>query len=952
MDGRSPRRRLLRLAAGWLPAVLLVPAAVVGVVTVSDLDDDFLALRAVQPLDPGTTWVYAVEDHGESSGTRTSQVVGRTSLLGYGDGFVDASMVTRDYTSYPGVGRRSTTSYLGVDGHTLEQYAVIEGSEFKALDPPAPAYRVPAVEDARYGYDGTLGDEPFAFTTRVEAIEDVEVSGRTFTGCAHWVNEVQVAQEDGPALVDVVEEWTCPGFGPVKAVETLEEYDLQVTEELIEYHGPAGNWISDDAQPPEVDTGSAAPGSTQAIDVARSNAVPEGRLGEELAWTDARPGQPILAPVSDGEVMVHAKPDGELSGRATRTGEVLWRVQVAAPVMATPLVTLRAVLVADSTRRLWAFSLRTGRALWVHHFDDVVSTSPALTPDGVAVPTDDGRLSMLDLTDGELQWDTDLEGVPRNPPAVRDSTIFLVDPAGTLTALDTADGSERWSRTQEGGILQGPTLAAGADGLVLTVGADGVLHGYAPEDGDEAWAEGVRDAVLPMAVADGVVVVPRSETTMSGYDVATGERRWTARVPRSSAAPVVVGDEVVVATRDGQVVLLSLADGHRTRSWRLPPPEDGTTFYVDVSPGLVGDDLVFTATTSGDFSGTVVYAYPVRGEGDGVLLHLTEHDLPGVPNEAPVLVGDDLVVSTADRLVRSGPDGAVDLATADTLMAGAVVRDGTAYVRVGSQLQAVDVTSGEVAWSFEAGFPELGAQPGVGADTVFVGLAGTELVALDRDTGRVRWRVTVDDGYSTQVPLVLDDGDVVYGGGPLTRYDARTGAPVWQAPDTYLFGTATRSGGLVYAQVIGAEQPPGLAAFDPATGERVWFADQPAIPDYIGPAAGEGIVVATDTEGTVAGWDAESGSQRWSVDLGRPLAGTPTVADGVVLLVEAGTGRGLTDRDYRVTALDLHTGDFLGAWEPGIMPFHVLDAPLVGASEDGHPLVPVTGSLAEVEALR
>ena len=57
--------RRLRGVLGWLPALVLVPAATFAVVHVSDLDDEFVALREVHPLDLGTTWIYQVTDHEE-----------------------------------------------------------------------------------------------------------------------------------------------------------------------------------------------------------------------------------------------------------------------------------------------------------------------------------------------------------------------------------------------------------------------------------------------------------------------------------------------------------------------------------------------------------------------------------------------------------------------------------------------------------------------------------------------------------------------------------------------------------------------------------------------------------------------------------------------------------------------------------------------------------------------
>ena len=93
--------RAWRAAAGWLPAVVLVPVAVVGVVRLSESPDAGAATRNVLPAELGTTWVYAVSDHDEPSGTRTSQVVDQNTLLGFGDDVTEAVEVTRDYTRLP-----------------------------------------------------------------------------------------------------------------------------------------------------------------------------------------------------------------------------------------------------------------------------------------------------------------------------------------------------------------------------------------------------------------------------------------------------------------------------------------------------------------------------------------------------------------------------------------------------------------------------------------------------------------------------------------------------------------------------------------------------------------------------------------------------------------------------------------------------------------------------------
>src|SRR3954454_21505896 len=111
-----------RVIAGWLPAVVLVPAAAVTGVVTAVPHDDLAAMREEQPLDLGTTWVYDVFDHGKPSETRTSQVV-RPATVVQKNAALPVAEVTRDYTSYPGYGPRSFNSYLAVQGNTVYQYA-------------------------------------------------------------------------------------------------------------------------------------------------------------------------------------------------------------------------------------------------------------------------------------------------------------------------------------------------------------------------------------------------------------------------------------------------------------------------------------------------------------------------------------------------------------------------------------------------------------------------------------------------------------------------------------------------------------------------------------------------------------------------------------------------------------------------------------------------------------
>jgi outer membrane protein assembly factor BamB len=657
--------------------------------------------------------------------------------------------------------------------------------------------------------------------------------------------------------------------------------------------------------------------------------------------------------VTDGDVVVTAERDGQVTARGRESGEPRWRVDLGEPIMATPQVAGDRLVVADRTRRIWALSLADGHALWVRRLGDVASSSPSLTDTGILVATDDATLTMLALGDGATEWELGLPSPARTPAAVEGDTAYVADVAGGVTAVHVEDGAVRWSRTIDDGIDQGPVLDA-ASSLVLVADRNGLVHAYAASDGDERWVGGTRGLNHPMSVGSGVVVTSGLNDRLVVLDLATGERLWTRKVPGTNSASIVVGNQVVATTDEGRVVLLDARDGSVVDEWRLPFPVADNAARVDVTPALVGHDIVFSLSLVNTLGSGALFAYPVTGSTDdpatGVGLRLRLRPAPAVPNEEPVLVEDSVVMAGGPNLLRLSPDGSTTLTTTPSgLQLGAVADDdGTAYTRVDDQLQAIRVEDGSVSWSVPAGVGNLQSQPAVDADQVVVGSPDVGLLDVDRATGRTRWTSPVPDALSVARPVLLPGGDVLYAGGALTRYDGATGTPRWRSDDTYLLGPPAVAGDAVVAQTVGAHAPAGIGGYDVATGVRRWFVEEPGIPSFLGPAVNDGVVVAIDSTNRVSGRSLTDGSELWSIQLHHGLSGQPIIADGRVLLVEAGLATGLTDPDYRLSVHDLHTGRYLGSWEPGVMPFQVVGIPRIGHTDDGHPLVPATAGLAEV----
>jgi outer membrane protein assembly factor BamB len=943
--------------AGWLPAALVVPVAAVAVVELSVPDDELAQARDVFPLDLGTTWVYDVLDRGQPSGTRTSQVVGDGTLLTGGESVL-ATRVTRSYTDYPGTGPRSITSWFGVDGQELVQHAQLEGGEFQDLVPPLPAYRLSVREGVSIDYDGKVGETPITVETTVESVGDVEVGDHTFEDCVHWVNDIRFTPVEGePEVEETLEEWTCPGYGTVRSIDTIPALDTEITEELAEFHGVAGNWYAGDRAQASTLPAQVTAGGTEGFDTRRSLAVPDGQLVLALAWSDARAGAPLVSPAGAGDALVYADRDGRISLRAA-TGELLWRVQVTPPVMAAPLVSGDRVLVGDGDRRVWALALDDGRALWTRQLDDVVSASPTPTHAGVAVPTEDGSLTMVDPSDGDIAWQVALAGPARTAPALHGDHLLVADSQGTLGAFDVDDGRERWSRALDNGISNGPVVTPGDPALAVVSDADGVLHAYDPQ-GDERWAVADRNtADVPMAANGRAVVTVSSGNLVTAHDTGSGERIWSRRVSPISAAPAIVGDQLVVITREATLVVLDLDTGRTDDRLGLPRPVADALVLADVTPSLVDGALVFTVSVTGTLARTVMYAVPVDGGGaggaEGVLLRHTRRPVSGVLNEPAALAADDLLAPLGPDLVRVGPDGAASTLASipEGAMSSPVVDGDVAFVRVGEEMQAVTIGDGSVRWRVPSGSPFFGTQPAVSESSVVFGQAGTGLVAVDKVTGERRWSTALPDAPLVSVPLALPDGDVVYGGNSLARYDGSTGDVVWQSPDAYPLGPLTTAGGLVFAATLSLQGGSGIGAYDARTGERRWFVEIAGVPRHLAPAVSDGVVVASDDAGTVTAYLATDGSVLWSRALGLPLAATPVAADGRAYLVEAGTGRELEDHDYRVLVLELGSGRFLGAWVPGVTGSPGSGVPVASGTGDGRLLIPTPLGVNLVEAVR
>lgn len=933
---------LARKVAAWVPAALVVPAVMAAGIRVSLPEEKGEALRELHPVEVGTTWVYAVSDHGTPSGTRMRQVTGQAAV---DVDLLDAVTVRSRYTDYPGAGVLDSTIYLGIEGASLNQYGVIANREHLAIDPPAPAYELPVEEGHSWSYDGTVGAAGLRYETTLEEIGDVEVGGRSFDDCAHFVTELQWKYQGEKAWGhdETLEEWTCPGFGPVRTTDVVAEQDLDLAEELVEFHGAAGDWFAGEPAEPTV---TAHPGDTLGFDAQRTNAV-DGEISDALAWSDGRSARFDFAPVADDEVMVLGERDGEVSAMDHATGEMRWRVRLSGPIVAPPTMAGDRVLVADAEKRLWALSLEDGSARWVRELGDMVTAAPLVAAGQVVVASDDGLVTALDLADGRTAWSVERPSSVRSAPALDGEHVVVADGAGEVTAYALDDGAEVWSRALDGGLLAGPAVS---DGRVVVGDDSGVLYGLDAADGGLDWEE--RTIFYPseqFAVGDGVLVSVGDGVRLEAYDVTDGDELWDTGIPKTEVAPVIVGDQVVTVDAGGELTVRDLADGSTVSSWRVPLPEPGASATVESDLGLVAGALVVDAELTAEAHNASLYAYPVSSAGarPGVAFDTEVRTVPGTAAGGSVLVGDTLFTPGFDQaLYRStGLRRTEKLFTSGGLLPGVATDGDLVLTQDGTEVLAYPAGGGEPRWRYESGEPYPGMVPAVGGDTVFVPQHGQGLAAVSLADGAERWATKVDLAMGSAPPLPLPGGDVVYGGGALARFDGETGRQRWSILDGVLFSNAAYDDGLVFADVVRNLSPSGLTAIDAGTGEQVWFHENANTQIIVGPEAAEGVVVHPDSQGLVRAYDGRTGKKLWQVQLSTPVAGHPVILDGVVYLSEVGRKEDIFQREYRISAHDLHTGRFLGSYQPPGTAFATF--PSVAGS-GGAILAPASGRLGSI----
>ena len=306
-------------------------------------------------------------------------------------------------------------------------------------------------------------------------------------------------------------------------------------------------------------------------------------------------------------------------------------------------------------------------------------------------------------------------------------------------------------------------------------------------------------------------------------------------------------------TADAETGMVYLASGAHvyavdaatgTEKWRFPREANNKiTFYA--APVLDEENRIL----AGGYDSTLYCLEPISGTQQWAFEEATDHYV------AAPLVYDGLIYApNADHnLYAIKPDGSLAWKfTAGNALWGTPVADGERLYLASMDhfVYALDAASGEQLWKSDELSGSTASTPTLGPDNLlYVGTFGSELAALDKETGRIAWRVPAT-GWVWAGPAL--DGDTLYYGdlnGSLFAVNAATGKSVWTAQ---LEAAAPRS-----------------------------ISDRPVVMD--------GRLYFVSDSGTLFAVNAENNNPVWNKKLDKGmLYTTPLVVDGKILVAPVG----------------------------------------------------------------
>ncbi len=277
-----------------------------------------------------------------------------------------------------------------------------------------------------------------------------------------------------------------------------------------------------------------------------------------------------------------------------------------------------------------------------------------------------------------------------------------------------------------------------ANHVVFTIDADAVVSAFRLDDGGRIWSKRLKPAVkgdksssmkgAGLAVANKKIYATTGFGGIFCLDMVTGEELWRKDYEMPfRIAPTVNGNKLFAQTFDNMLIALNADDGDEL--WKGRTELEATTLVGGASPAYNPDmDVVIAAFSNGELR-----AFKAS---------------TGTPLWADLLVSRQRMNSLANiTAIRANP-----------------IIDGDKVFAVGynSMLTAIDLRTGARIWERELGSSN---QPWVAGDYLYVLTNDFDLLALNKNNGKIIWNTTIPQGEEGESKTG------VFGSGPVLTGD-------------------------------------------------------------------------------------------------------------------------------------------------------------------------------------
>lgn len=267
--------------------------------------------------------------------------------------------------------------------------------------------------------------------------------------------------------------------------------------------------------------------------------------------------------------------DGEVVALNPETGEVVWRVNVKAEVLAAPVAGEGLLYVNTGGGRIFALSPDNGEVRWMHEYENSKLTLRGISEvttaaGGVVYGTGSGHVGVLIADKGVPAWEeaiaapkgaTDLARIVDvdATPIVQDGTIYAIAYNGQLVAMDLRTGRELWKRDYAS--FRSMHLA---ENVLYIVDSQGRLYAIDTRSGGELWSSLTlyKHFVTAPTVYKNYVVVGDDEGNLHWFSRDKGE--YLARDDYDSSGfytdGVVADDKLILQTRNGEIEVLRVTE--------------------------------------------------------------------------------------------------------------------------------------------------------------------------------------------------------------------------------------------------------------------------------------------------------------------------------------------------------------------------------------------------------